>query len=474
MISPDANAQIPETIEKAHFIGIGGSGMSGIARMFLGQGVRVSGSDRSANSATEQLTELGADVKIGHAAENLAEDVDTVVVTSALWPDNPELVLAKERGLNLLHRSQALVWLSRGSRVVSVAGAHGKTTSTGMIASALLELGADPSFVNGGVIQSLGTNEHHGKDPEFIVEADESDGSFLFYDTAIALITNIDNDHLDHYGTAEAFDAAFRAFADRASEAVIISSDDPQAVALTPTLTHENVTTFGVAEDADVQLAETAATGNGIRFTIVAGGERAVGELSVPGQHNALNATGAVAVLLALGHSLQDSVTALRAFGGTKRRFDLQGTVRGVTVYDDYAHHPAEVEAALSAARTVVGDGRIIAVHQPHLYSRTQAMSDVFAEVYERLADHTIVLDVDGAREDPVPGVNGEWVTREFKDPNRVEYQPEWGSAARAAAAWAKPGDFIITLGCGSVYRIVPQLLEALESGAADAPGAEA
>ena len=474
MISPDANAQIPDTIQRAHFIGIGGSGMSGIARMFLGQGVRVSGSDRSANYATDELLALGADVKIGHAAENLAEDVDTVVVTSALWPDNPELVLAKERGLNILHRSQALVWLSRDKRVVAVAGAHGKTTSTGMIASALLELGADPSFVNGGVIQSLGTNEHGGKDREFLVEADESDGSFLFYDTAIALITNIDNDHLDHYGTPEAFDAAFRAFADRASEAVIISSDDPQAVALTPTLTHKNVKTFGEAADADIRVSDIAPTGSGVRFTITVGEESADGELAVPGHHNALNATGAVAVLLTLGHPLGQAVAALRAFGGTKRRFDLQGVIGGVSVYDDYAHHPAEVEAALKAARTVVGEGRIIAVHQPHLYSRTQAMSDVFAEVYERLADHTIVLDVDGAREDPVPGVTGEFVTREFKNSELVEYQPEWADAAAAAAAWAKPGDFIITLGCGNVYRIVPQLLEALEGPAeAEAPQGE-
>ncbi|KAB1643984.1 UDP-N-acetylmuramate--L-alanine ligase [Gulosibacter chungangensis] len=474
MISPDANAQIPDTISKAHFIGIGGSGMSGIARMFLGHGLRVSGSDRSGNAATEQLAEQGADIKIGHAAENLADDVDTVVVTSALWPDNPELVLAKERGLNILHRSQALVWLSRGARVISVAGAHGKTTSTGMIASALLELGADPSFVNGGVIQSLGTNEHLGKDREFLVEADESDGSFLFYDTAIALITNIDNDHLDHYGTAEAFDAAFRAFADRASEAVIISADDPQAVELTPTLTHRRVTTFGEAANADVRVSGIEPTGTGVRFTVSAGEESASGELSVPGHHNALNAAGAVAVLLELGYSLAASVSALRAFGGTKRRFDLQGVIAGISVYDDYAHHPAEVEAALSAARTVVGEGRLIAVHQPHLYSRTQAMSDVFAEVYERLADHTIVLDVDGAREDPVPGVTGEYVTREFKNPDLVEYQPEWPNAAAAAAAWAKPGDFIITLGCGNVYRIVPQLLEALEEATKTGPNEDA
>ncbi|SJM65505.1 UDP-N-acetylmuramate--L-alanine ligase [Gulosibacter sp. 10] len=464
MISPDAQAQIPERIEKVHFIGIGGSGMSGIARMFLGRGVAVSGSDRSANSATEALGEAGAEIFIGHDAAHLAEDVDTVVVTSALWPDNPELVLAKRRGLHVLHRSQALVWLTRGSRLVSVAGAHGKTTSTGMIASALLELGADPSFVNGGVIQSLGTNEHDGADAEFVVEADESDGSFLFYDTAIALITNIDNDHLDHYGTEEAFEEAFRQFADRASEAVVISSDDEQARALTGRLSHPRIVTFGEDESAVVRVDGIEGSGAGVRFDIEYRGERAAGELAVPGRHNALNAAGATAVLLQLGYPLADAVASLRAFGGTKRRFDLQGVVGGVSVYDDYAHHPAEVEAALSAARSVVGEGRIIAVHQPHLYSRTRAMSDVFAEVYERLADHTIVLDVDGAREDPVPGVTGEFVSREFRDPSRVEYRPDWGEAARAAAARSEPGDFVITFGCGNVYRIVPQLLAALES----------
>ncbi|NLT25381.1 MAG: UDP-N-acetylmuramate--L-alanine ligase [Microbacteriaceae bacterium] len=462
MITPDANAEIPERIGKAHFIGIGGSGMSGIARMMLGRGIPVSGSDRSESDYTRQLAELGADVAIGHDAANLADDVDTVVVTSALWPDNPELVRARERGLAVIHRSQALVWLTRGSRLVAVAGAHGKTTSTGMIAAALVELGEDPSFVNGGVISSLGTNEHRGTGEAFIVEADESDGSFLFYDTAIALITNVDDDHLDHYGTTEAFEAAFVEFANRAREAVVISADDPLAVEITGRIDHRRIVAFGTAADADVRLVDVEPAGAGVEFGLVVDGVRHAARLPVPGFHNALNAAGAVAVLGELGIPAERAVPALAAFGGTKRRFDLQGVVDGVSVYDDYAHHPVEVEAALTAARGVVGEGRLLAVHQPHLYSRTQAMSPEFAAVLERLADRTIVLEVDGAREDPVPGVTGELVRREFADPARVEYHPEWPDAARAVAEWAQPGDFVITLGCGNVNRIVPQLLEAL------------
>lgn len=466
MISPDSTAQIPDVLGKVHFIGIGGSGMSGIAGMMMDRGLEVSGSDRSENDNTRALRARGARVEIGHDAANLG-DADTVVVTSALWPDNPELVLARERGLTVLHRSQALVWLTRNSRLVAVAGAHGKTTSTGMLVTALDGLGAGPSFVNGGVIQALGTSQHIGKGTEFVVEADESDGSFLFYDTAIALITNIDNDHLDHYGTEAAFQQAFVNFADRASEAVVISSDDPLAVEVTGRLSHERVITFGEADDADVRVSDIVSTGGRTTFTIRWQGTDYEGGLAVAGHHNAINAAGVVAVLTVLGHDPAAALEALKAFGGTKRRFELHGEVAGVRVYDDYAHHPTEVEAALTAARTVVGEGRLIALHQPHLYSRTQAMSHVFAKAYERLADETVVLDVCGAREDPVEGVTGELVSRAFADPSKVHYRPDWQDAADTVAEIAKPGDFIITFGCGDVYRIIPQVLASLEAKAA-------
>lgn len=463
MIKPDPNITIPDDLGAVHFVGIGGSGMSGIARMFMDRGIRVSGSDRTENDYTRELRDRGARVEIGHAAENLG-DADTLVVTSALWPDNPELVEAQARGLTVLHRSQALVWLTRGRRLVSVAGAHGKTTSTGMLVTALTAIGADPSFVNGGVISGLGTSSRIGQGGEFVVEADESDGSFLFYDTAVALITNIDNDHLDHYGTTDAFEAAFIEFASRASEAVVISSDDPLAVEITPRIAHERIVTFGEAEGADVRVTDIATAGGRTTFTVVHAGQTHAGTLEVPGRHNAINATGVFAVLVSMGFEPRAVLDGLARFGGTKRRFELHGDVRGVRVYDDYAHHPAEVEAALTAARTVVGDGRLIAVHQPHLYSRTRDMSDVFAEVYERLADHTVVLAVCGAREDPIPGVTGALVSEAFDDAERVSFQPDWQEAADYTATVARDGDFVITFGCGDVNLIIPQLLASLEA----------
>lgn len=462
MIKPDFSQPLPAEIGSVHFIGIGGSGMSGIARLFLSAGHRVSGSDRSENHNTEALRALGVTVTIGHDAANLG-DADAVVFTGALWPDNPEYLLAVERGLPTLHRSQALAWLVGGRRLVAVAGAHGKTTSTGMIITALLEIGEDPSFVNGGVIQSLGVSAAPGSGDLFVVEADESDGSFLLYNTAVALVTNVDADHLDHYGSHDAFDAAFEQFASRASELVVVSSDDPGAIRIATAIDHPRVLTFGEADDADFRIHSISAEGN-VAFAVSYGGIDYSAQLRVPGHHNALNAAGAFAVLVGMGFDPTVVLAGIEQFGGTERRFELHGTVRGVSVYDDYAHHPTEVAAALSAARTVVGSGRIIAVHQPHLYSRTQLMAGDFAETYEALADHTIVLDVYGAREDPVPGVTGALVSERFADPSHVDYLPDWQQAADRAAAIAREGDIIMTLSCGDVYRIVPQLLASLDS----------
>ncbi|MGI6878434.1 UDP-N-acetylmuramate--L-alanine ligase [Microbacterium sp. gxy059] len=464
MIAPDLTVPIPDEIRSVHFIGIGGSGISGLARMFLAAGVPVSGSDRAESQNTRDLAELGARVSIGHDAANLG-DVDVVVYTGAIWPDNPELLAARERGLTLLHRSQALAFLIGSHRLVSVAGAHGKTTSTGMIVTGLEGLGADPSFVNGGVIQAYGVSSRGGSDDLFVVEADESDGTFLLYDTAVALITNVDADHLDHYGSHEAFDDAFVRFADAASEAVVISSDDPGAQRVAARLTHGNVVTFGEAAGADLRV-EGISTEGPVSFALVRGDERVEGRLTVPGRHNAINAAGAVAVLIALGYELEPALRAVEAFGGTVRRFELHGEERGVRVFDDYAHHPTEVAAALQGARDVVGAGRIIALHQPHTYSRTQLMAGEFAQVLEEHADHTVVLDVYGAREDPIPGVTGELVSSAFRDASDVSYEPDWQRAAERAAEVAEPGDFIITLGCGNVYLIIPQVLEALRGEA--------
>jgi UDP-N-acetylmuramate--alanine ligase len=461
MIKPDLAQELPAQLGSLHFVGIGGAGMSGIARLFLAAGHRVTGSDRSENHNTQVLRELGATVAIGHDAANVG-DADTLVYTGALWPDNPEYLAAVERGIPVLHRSQALAWLINRQRLIAVAGAHGKTTSTGMIITALLALGEDPSFVNGGVIESLDVSSAWGTGDIFVVEADESDGTFLLYDTAVALVTNVDADHLDHYGSHAAFDAAFVSFANAASELVVASSDDPGALRVTGALDGKRLLTFGDAPDADILVHSIGATGP-VSFSLDWNGATYSATLSIPGRHNAINAAGAFAVLVGLGFEPAASLAGIELFAGTERRFELHGVVRGVSVYDDYAHHPTEVAAALAAARTVVGTGRIIAVHQPHLYSRTKMMAGEFAHVYENLADQTIVLDVYGAREDPIPGVTGALVADRFINPTRVDYLPDWQEAADRAAALAVEGDIIMTLSCGDVYRIVPQILEALE-----------
>ena len=461
MIKPDFSQAVPADLGVIHFVGIGGSGMSGIARMLIGLGHKVTGSDLRDTDSVAQLRKLGAEIHIGHDAAHLGNP-DTVVVTSALWPTNPEYLLAKERGIPVIHRSQALEYLTRHHRVIAVAGAHGKTTSTGMIITALKQLGVDPNFVNGGVIAQLGVSSGAGKDDLFVIEADESDGSFLHYNTAIALITNVDADHLDHYGSEAAFEAEFAKFAQQSNEFVVVSSDDPGAKRVTSLLHDKKVITFGKAIDADVRLIEIDASGAEVSFTLAHAGVQYSGELTIPGEHNAINAAGAVAVLIGLGFESKSALHAVMGFQGTGRRFELHGEVRGVRVYDDFAHHPTEVTAALKAARAVVGAGRIVTVFQPHLYSRTRMMHREFAEALN-LSDEVVVLDIYAAREDPEPGVTGQLVSDSFADKARVHYVPNWDDAPAVAAKLTKVGDFIVTMGCGDVYRMVPELLEALE-----------
>lgn len=461
MIYPDLTMKIPEHLGRVHFVGIGGSGMSGIARMMHQAGVRVTGSDRSANYSTRALQELGITVAIGHDEKNVS-DADTLVVTGALWQDNPEYQFALAHGLPVLHRSQALAWLARGRRVVSVAGAHGKTTSTGMVVTGLQGLGVAPSFVNGGIIESLGVSSGAGSDDLFVIEADESDKSFLLYDTRVALITNVDPEHLDFYGSREAFMQAFVDFAHGASELVVISADDPGAQEVHAAL-HSAVPirTFGEHPDADVRLVSIDDSGP-VRFVAEVDGVQYEAQLRVFGRHNAINALGALATITGLGYDAAAALAAIAQFGGTKRRFEFHAEVGGVRVYDDYAHHPTEVAALLDSARAVVGDGRLIAIHQPHLYSRTQMFHREFAEALERGADYTVVLSVDGAREDPVVGVTGALVSDDFVEPDLVTYIDEWQLAADHLAKIARPGDVMITMSCGTVYQIIPQVVAAL------------
>jgi UDP-N-acetylmuramate--alanine ligase len=459
MIKPDFSAPVPADFGTVHFIGIGGSGMSGIARLLIGMGHKVTGSDLRDTSNVKALRELGAEIHIGHDKEHLGTP-DTVVVTSALWPTNPEYLLAKERGIPVIHRSQALAQLASKKRLIAVAGAHGKTTSTGMVITALIGLGQDPSFVNGGVINSVGASSKSGTGELFVIEADESDGSFLHYDTAISLITNVDPDHLDHYGSIEAFHQVFADFANKSKEFVVISSDDSGAREVSKLINKPQLS-FGQSEQADFRVSKLVEAAQ-VRFALSYGNSEIELELKLAGRHNALNAAGAVAVLVGLGFDFEAAAAEVEKFDGTERRFELHGEKRGVRVYDDFAHHPTEVEAALSGARAVVGNGKIITVFQPHLYSRTRLFAKEFAEALEH-SDEVVLLDIYAAREDPEPGVTGELIYNQAKDKARIHYVPNWDDAPSVAAKLANSGDFIVTMGCGDVYRMVPDLLQALD-----------
>jgi UDP-N-acetylmuramate--alanine ligase len=459
MIKPDFTQAVPDQLGKVHFIGIGGSGMSGIARILIGMGHVVTGSDLRDSSNVAALRELGAKIYIGHDQSHLGNP-DTVVVTSALWPTNPEYLLAKERGIPVIHRSQALAKLASSKRLIAVAGAHGKTTSTGMVITALMSMGQDPSFVNGGVINSVGQSSSSGTGELFVIEADESDGSFLLYDTAISLITNVDPDHLDHYGSIEAFHKVFADFANRSRELVVISSDDHGAKEVAKLITKPTFT-FGEAKDATVRVQNIKEDAR-VSFELVYKEEKSSAKLILAGRHNALNAAGAVATLVSLGFDFQASVLEVAKFEGTERRFELHGQERGVSVYDDFAHHPTEVQAALNGARAVVGSGKLITVFQPHLYSRTRLFAKEFAQVLAE-SDEVVLLDIYAAREDPEPGVTGELILNNFSDQSKIHYAPNWEEASAKAASLADSGDFIVTMGCGDVYRMVPQLLQALK-----------
>jgi len=461
MIKSDFRQKMPASPGRVHFIGIGGAGMSGIAQLFLSAGMRVTGSDIRDTETVAGLRRAGAEVAIGHDASAVG-NADTVVVTGAIAEDNPEYLAAKELGIPLVHRAVALAWLTEQHRLVAVAGAHGKTTSTAMVVTALRELGVDSGFVNGGVISSLGSSAMPGTSEIFVVEADESDGSFLLYPTSVALVTNVDPDHLDHFGTAKAFKDAFVTFATNASESVVISADDPGAVEITPQLSGSTVLTFGTNPLADIRI-HSIELGTTAAFGVTWKGQDFTVTLRVPGHHNVVNAAGAIGVLLAIGFDPAESVNAVGAFEGTGRRFEFRGEVEGVRVFDDFAHHPTEVRAALSGARPVAGDGRIITIFQPHLYSRTQRLSAEFAAVLEELADYTILVPIYAAREDPVPGVTGELIADKFADSTRVFCSPSWADAIDRAVGIAQPGDIVMPMGGGDVFGLIPDLLRALE-----------
>jgi len=459
VIDPDFSVEVPAELGHVHFIGIGGSGMSGLARLLIKSGHKVTGSDVRGSGNIDSLIELGAEIHIGHDANNLG-DADTVVVTGALWQDNPEYQKALRLGLPVLHRAVLLSSIASSHRLIAVAGAHGKTTTTGMIITALRSLGADPSFVNGGVIVEYGLSSDFGNGELFVIEADESDGSFLHYDTDIAVITNVDADHLDHYGSSNAFFDAFDTFASNANEFAVINSSDAGCQKLSVGKKPETIG-FGY-QNSEIQIFDVDASGPKVSFSVKYGESSQKLELNIAGEHNAQNAAAAISVLVGLGFGFEQSCQAVARYQGAERRFELHGEVRGVRVYDDFAHHPTEVEAALKGARASNPGGRLITVFQPHLFSRTRIFQKEFAEVLS-LSDEVVITDIYPAREDPEPGVTGELIVNHFQNKQKVHYLPEWSSVADYVSKLAIEGDFVITMGCGDIYKMCPELLESLE-----------
>ena len=454
-----------------HFIAIGGSGMNGIASMMLAHGIRVSGSDRQDSKYLRSLEAQGARVYVGHRAEQLG-DASTVVISSAIREDNPELAEARRRGLRVLHRSAALGSLMLGRRGVAVAGTHGKTTTTAMIAHVLGGCGFDPSFVIGGALTGTATGGHLGGGDVMVVEADESDGSFLQYPRQVAVVTNVDPDHLSNWGSADNYADGFLRFATAASVRLLVTSaDDPGAVALTERVRQRiaagsagpEIITFGTSEEADVHITGIHLAGTGSSFQLSWAGHGGPVQLSVPGRYNALNAAAAYAVATWFGAHEAEVRRELTRYQGTYRRFQLIGRPNNIRVYDDYAHHPTEVLNTLIAARTGVGDGRVVVCFQPHLYTRTRDFWRELAHALEQ-ADEAIVMDVCGDREDPIPGIDGSMVASAVTPGTaHVTYQPVWDEAAPTVARIARPGDLVITVGCGDVTKVAPKIVDEIQ-----------
>jgi UDP-N-acetylmuramate--alanine ligase len=472
-VKPDLALDVPpaDALGRVHFIGIGGVGMAGLARIMLARGVAVSGSDAKASATTDTLRALGATVHVGHDAAHLA-GADTVVVTTAARDTNPELVEARRRGLLVLHRAQALAALMRGRRALAVAGTAGKTTTTSMLTVALQHCGADPSFAIGGELTETGETAAEGGGDLFVAESDESDGSFLLYRPTVAVVTNVEADHLDHYGTAEAVTEAFSAFADRIVPGglLVACADDPGSASLAARVrgrrSDVDVRTYGASPDADVRVVDLDVSGPGARFGLARGSSVVPLALRVPGAHNALDAAAAWTAGVWLGLDPGCLAEGLAGFGGTRRRFETKGVASGVRVVDDYAHHPTKVDAVLRAVRGVSGDGRVLVIFQPHLYSRTRIFAREFGAALG-LADEVVVLDVYGAREDPEPGVTGELVARAVPlPPERVAFEPDRDAAVRRIADRAAPGDVVLTIGAGDVTALGPVLLNRLRERA--------
>lgn len=477
---------LPAGLERVHMVGIGGAGMSGIARILLARGGQVSGSDAKESRGVLALRARGAVVRIGHDASalDLLPGGPTAVVTThaAIPKDNPELVAARERGIPVILRPAVLASLMRGHRTLLVSGTHGKTSTTSMLVVALQHCGFDPSFAVGGELNEAGTNAHHGSGEVFVAEADESDGSLLQYDPDVVVVTNIEADHLDFFGSSEAYVQVFDDFVARVAPngLLVVCLDDPGSAALARRTVESGrsdvrVVGYGtseaVAAAGDVPVGvellawEARDVGGSVDIRLAGESGPRTLRLSVPGKHMALNALAALLAGLDTGAQVDELLEGLAGFGGVHRRFQLTGREHGVRVFDDYAHHPTEVRAVLGAARELVGHdpirGRVVVVFQPHLYSRTATFAQEFGEALD-LADEVVVLDVYGAREEPIPGVSGALVAQSVTKP--VHYQPDRSQVPRQVAAIAEPGDVVITMGAGDVTMLGGQILDALRS----------
>ncbi|MFJ3089574.1 UDP-N-acetylmuramate--L-alanine ligase [Streptomyces sp. NPDC086838] len=461
---------IPAAMERPHFIGIGGAGMSGIAKILAQRGAKVAGSDAKESPTADALRALGATVHIGHAAGHLADDATSVVVSSAIRADNPELVRAGELSIPVVHRSDALASLMGGLRSIAVAGTHGKTTTTSMLAVALSELDLDPSYAIGGDLAGPGTNATHGEGDIFVAEADESDRSFQKYDPDVAIVLNVELDHHANYASMDEIYESFETFAGKIvpEGTLVVSADQSGAVELTrrvrealPALT---VVTYGESGTADVRVHKITPRGLTSEVTVVLGGKFLTFTVSVPGRHYALNAVAALAAGIALGIPAHNLASALGKYTGVKRRLQLKGEAAGVQVIDSYAHHPTEMTADLEAMRGAATDARLLVVFQPHLFSRTQELGTEMGQALA-LADASVVLDIYPAREDPVPGVTSALIidaaTAAGADVTAVhdkERVPE------VVAGMAKPGDLVLTMGAGDVTDLGPRILDHLSS----------
>lgn len=464
---------LPPELRRVHMVGIGGAGMSGIARILLDRGAQVSGSDAKESRGVLALRARGAAISIGHDAASLdllAGGPTTVVTTHAAIPKtNPELVEAQRRGIPVVLRPEVLAKLMNGYRTLMVTGTHGKTSTTSMLIVALQHCGLDPSFAVGGELGEAGTNAHHGSGEYFVAEADESDGSLLEYTPDVAVVTNIDVDHLDYFGSVEAYTAVFDEFAGRVSPdgALVVCVDDPGAEALAERAGERGIQVLRYGSKSDgTQLAGVLTSwtqqGTGAVAHVQLAGEAfpRTMRLSVPGHHQALNALGALLAAVYAGAPVESVLHGLAGFEGVRRRFELVGVADSVRVYDDYAHHPTELHATLAAVRGVVeNNGRAIAVFQPHLYSRTEAFAVEFGRALDG-ADLAVVLDVYGAREQPLAGVSGATVVEHVSVP--VHYVPDFSAVADQVAALARPGDVVITMGAGDVTMLGKQILTSI------------